>query len=121
MGLIPKPVGADGAGGKRSKRTGDAGEVVVTLSPFLLLDHEVTNTEYWRFDPAHEPAAPGSQPATRISWYQAYTYAAWLGARQGELCHAQHGIGTLLGRDGAEPLLERVEGIFSPAQVAQEL
>ncbi len=51
----------------------------VTISPFELLSHEVTNAEYRRLFPDH----PGDDqlPATGMNWYDATVYAAWLGGR----------------------------------------
>ncbi|MEM7354347.1 MAG: formylglycine-generating enzyme family protein [Acidobacteriota bacterium] len=51
----------------------------VTLSPFRMLTHEVTNAEYRQLWPDY----PGAEdlPATEMNWYEAYTYAAWLGGR----------------------------------------
>ncbi|HEY2294030.1 MAG TPA: SUMF1/EgtB/PvdO family nonheme iron enzyme [Thermoanaerobaculia bacterium] len=51
----------------------------VTLSPFRLLAHPVTNREYRRLVRGH----PGEDdlPAIDVTWYQAYAYAAWLGGR----------------------------------------
>lgn len=51
----------------------------LTLSPFRMLRHEVTNAEYRGLFPNH----PGADdlPAGKITWYDAYTYAAWLGGR----------------------------------------
>ncbi len=51
----------------------------VTLSAFHMMTHEVTNAEYRRLVPEHEGA--DDLPATRINWFEAYTYAAWLGGR----------------------------------------
>ena len=51
----------------------------VTLSAFRIMSHEVTNAEYRRLVADHEGVE--SWPATQITWYQAYVYAAWLGGR----------------------------------------
>lgn len=53
----------------------------VALSPFRLQTREVTNAEYRRFDPSHSPRASGNHPVVRVTWSEAYTYAAWLGGR----------------------------------------
>jgi formylglycine-generating enzyme required for sulfatase activity len=51
----------------------------VTLSPFLMQEHEVTNAEYRRFDPKHSDARDDDLPVVNVSWYEAMAYAAWLG------------------------------------------
>ena len=51
----------------------------VRVSPFYLQQHEVTNGEYRRFDPGHDPEAPDDHPVVDVSWYDAMVYAAWLG------------------------------------------
>ncbi len=51
----------------------------VTLSAFRMMTHEVTNAEYRRLFPDHE--GEDDLPAVRMTWYEAYTYAAWLGGR----------------------------------------
>jgi formylglycine-generating enzyme required for sulfatase activity len=53
--------------------------VRVRVAPFYLQQHEVTNGEYRRFDPDHDPGAPGDHPVVGVSWYDAMAYAAWLG------------------------------------------
>ncbi len=60
-------------------RVGDAIGERVSVPPFYLQPREVTNAEYRRFDPDHEPAAPGDHPVVNVSWYDAMAYAAWLG------------------------------------------
>ncbi|MCP4663222.1 MAG: formylglycine-generating enzyme family protein, partial [bacterium] len=51
----------------------------VSVSAFRMLRHEVTNAEYRLL----MPDQPGDDdlPAANVSWYEAYTYAAWLGGR----------------------------------------
>ena len=49
----------------------------VTLSPFLIQEHEVTNEEYRRFDPTHGRFAPDKQPVVNVYWYDADADAAW--------------------------------------------
>ena len=51
----------------------------VHVSSFYLQQHEVTNAEYRRFDPTHDPGEPGDHPVVSVSWYDAMAYAAWLG------------------------------------------
>ncbi len=51
----------------------------VTVSAFRLQRHEVTNREYRRLSPDQQGHA--DMPTQSVSWYQAYTYAAWLGGR----------------------------------------
>ena len=51
----------------------------VTLAPFLMQEHEVTNGEYRRFAPSHNTGAPDDLPAVAVSWYDAMAYAIWLG------------------------------------------
>ncbi len=51
----------------------------VSLSRFRMMTREVTNAEYRRLVPDHGGA--GELPAVWINWFEAYTYAAWLGGR----------------------------------------
>ncbi len=60
-------------------QNGDVAALRVHVSPFYLQQHEVTTAEYRRFNPSHDPAAPGDHPVANISWFDAMTYAAWLG------------------------------------------
>lgn len=53
----------------------------VDLPSFFISRYEVTNGEIRRLLPNHAPQQNGDLPATDISWYTAYTYAAWLGGR----------------------------------------
>lgn len=50
----------------------------VQLSAFRLMIHEVTNAEFGRLFPAWATNEP-DLPAVRLTWYEAYTYAAWRG------------------------------------------
>ena len=57
---------------------------LVTLSAFRMLAHEVTFAQYRRLVPEHpRPERPDADdlPVGDVSWYAAYTYAAWLGGR----------------------------------------
>ena len=53
----------------------------VTVRGFRMLRHEVTVAQYRRLVPDHQPDAGGDLPGAYITWYAAYTYAAWLGGR----------------------------------------
>lgn len=53
----------------------------VTISAFRIMTHEVTFGEYRRLVPDSPFREPPAWPAGYISWYDAYTYAAWLGGR----------------------------------------
>ncbi|MEM7353593.1 MAG: SUMF1/EgtB/PvdO family nonheme iron enzyme, partial [Acidobacteriota bacterium] len=51
----------------------------VTVSAFRLLRHEVTVGEFRRLVPDHQ--GDEGLPVVGVTWYQAVTYAAWLGGR----------------------------------------
>lgn len=52
----------------------------VTLSPFSIQQHEVTNEEYRRFDPEHVfDSGTERHPAVNVLWDDAMAYAVWLG------------------------------------------
>ena len=51
----------------------------VSLSAFRMMNHELTNAEYRRLLPDHK--GNDDLPATGLNWFEAYTYAAWLGGR----------------------------------------
>ena len=42
-------------------------------------EHEVTNEEYRRFDPDHDPDARDEHPVVNVYWDDAMAYAEWLG------------------------------------------
>jgi formylglycine-generating enzyme required for sulfatase activity len=50
----------------------------VKLRAFIMQQHLVTNREYARFDPKYRSRLP-SDPAVNVTWYDALTYAVWLG------------------------------------------
>jgi formylglycine-generating enzyme required for sulfatase activity len=71
-------------GASRESLGADDGDAVggrprVRVSPFYLQRHEVTTAEYRRFKPSHQPDTPGDHPVSHVSWFDAMTYAAWLG------------------------------------------
>lgn len=72
-------MGADEASRESLEVDDDTTGPRVEVSPFYLGQHEVTVAEYRRFKPSHEPSAPGNHPVTHVSWFDAMTYAAWLG------------------------------------------
>lgn len=49
--------------------------------PYALGVVPVTVGEYRRFDPAHRNPGGDRQPVTRVSWWRARLFAAWLGCR----------------------------------------
>lgn len=51
----------------------------VSVSSFRMLRREVTSAEYRRLVPTHD--GKDLLPAGGVTWYEAYTYAAWLGGR----------------------------------------
>ena len=92
-GLDPPPVEAVDAklnarisipGGRFTMGEGE-GAHPVTLSPFTIQEHEVTNGEYRRFLSRSQPGlkhnyeAAQDLPVVEITWYDAMAYAAWLG------------------------------------------
>lgn len=60
--------------------TGDEGFGRQTVGGFWMQEHEVTNAEYRRFDPAHTfPAGRERHPVVGVTWEEAMDYAASLG------------------------------------------
>ena len=60
----------------------------VTISAFRMMALEVTTGEFRRLFPDHTgtgpdggPPDPDTRPARWLTWFEAYTYAAWLGGR----------------------------------------
>ncbi len=51
----------------------------VTVSPFRMLVHPITNALFRRLVSSHE--GDDDLPTVNVTWYQAYAYAAWLGGR----------------------------------------
>jgi formylglycine-generating enzyme required for sulfatase activity len=53
-----------------------------TVQGFWIQEHEVTNEEYARVDPAHDfPTGHERHPVAGITWREALTYARFLGGR----------------------------------------
>ncbi len=50
----------------------------VSLSAYYMQKHLVTNREYARFDLKYR-SHPASEPAVNLNWYDALTYAVWIG------------------------------------------
>ncbi len=77
-GDLEEPGPGQGRGGPFS--TADEPVHPVTLPTFRIQQHEVTNSEFRRFDPGH-PFAPGQEllPAVHITFKRALDYAFWLG------------------------------------------
>ncbi len=51
----------------------------VQMNPFRLGRSTVTRAQYKRFDPEHTCPGGEEHPVTRVSWYEARLYAAWVG------------------------------------------
>lgn len=68
-----------GAISGRREPSWDGVEDEISVSAFRMLRHEVTYEEYRRLWPDH--GGIPAHPVAFVSWYGAYTYAAWLGGR----------------------------------------
>lgn len=88
----------------------------VTLEAFQLQAHEVKQESFLELFPDHEVITgdgTGDLPATGMTWYEAYTYAAWIGGRlptEAEWERAARGGCTYdyCRRDGTEASLDEV-------------
>ncbi len=85
----------------------------VTLSAFRMGTHEVTYAEFRRLYPEHAEGRDDRLPAASMTWYQAYTYAAWLGGRlptEAEAEYTRRGgcAFAYCKRDGSEASLDEV-------------
>ena len=85
----------------------------VTLSAFRMGTHEVTNAEFRRLYLEHAEGRDDRLPAVSMTWYQAYTYAAWLGGRlpteaQAEYTRRAGCDFAYCKRDGSEASLDEV-------------
>ncbi|MEM8960609.1 MAG: SUMF1/EgtB/PvdO family nonheme iron enzyme [Acidobacteriota bacterium] len=80
---VTVPAGTFRMGADRHRTAPDVADEMpahdVTLTSFRMLTREVTNADYRRLVPDH--AGADELPAGFVSWYDAYTYAAWLGGR----------------------------------------
>ncbi len=70
-----------GSAPNESGRSEERPQHEVTISGFRMLRHEVTVEQYRRLVPQHRPSSQADLPASFVSWFEAYTYAAWLGGR----------------------------------------
>ena len=77
------PAGTFLMGGVAAKgaRENELPQHEVTVPAFRMLRHEVTVGQYRKLVPKHRPGAPENLPVAYVTWYAAYTYAAWWGGR----------------------------------------
>lgn len=76
--------------GRGPTRSRVRGQDIVSVSAFQLSGTAVTNAQYAVFDPRHEAETfggrvlaeeVGQHPAVNVSWWEAYLYCTWAGAR----------------------------------------
>ena len=51
------------------------------VNSFWILSHEITTEQYCFFDPNCIPSQISLQAVSRVSWFEAYAFAAWIGGR----------------------------------------
>lgn len=84
----------------------------VQLSPFRMMIHEVTNSQFGRLFPDWSQKE-ARLPAASMTWHQAYTYAAWLGGRLPTEAESEYVLRggcefAYCKRDGTEATLDEV-------------
>ena len=84
------------------------------VTAFWMQEHEVTNEEYRRFDPAHEfPAGQERYPVVNVTWREALEYAVSVGGRlptEGQWEFAARGAeGRKYPWGDSEPTCERAQ------------
>ncbi|MBN1655179.1 MAG: SUMF1/EgtB/PvdO family nonheme iron enzyme [Deltaproteobacteria bacterium] len=53
----------------------------VSVNAFQIASTPITKEQYRAFNPSHECPGESNHPVTEVSWWEAYLYARWLGAR----------------------------------------